>query len=136
MDSTTTTIAPQLNSEAARSRPPSVKDTGESQSLREKRDGSDTNKEEEAGEVVVPQEAGDGEYPQGFRLVAIVIALVLSIFLVALDMVHCSLPCILRLVFFANYGSNSRPSSRPPFLVSPISSTALAMSLGMEPRSS
>lgn len=43
---------------------------------------------------VVPSEdgssgIGQGEYPQGFALGMIIVALVLSIFLVALDMVRC-----------------------------------------------
>uniref|UniRef100_L2GEP0 Efflux pump antibiotic resistance n=1 Tax=Colletotrichum fructicola (strain Nara gc5) TaxID=1213859 RepID=L2GEP0_COLFN len=51
----------------------------------EKKEEAGTGTDEEAGEVQ-PQEPANAEYPSGFALGLIVFALVLSIFLIALDM--------------------------------------------------
>jgi MFS transporter, DHA2 family, glioxin efflux transporter len=53
--------------------------------LREKGDGIE-NSEPEKGQKVSNEEIG--EHPKGFRLAMVVLALVLSVFLVALDMVY------------------------------------------------
>ncbi|PKS08405.1 hypothetical protein jhhlp_005349 [Lomentospora prolificans] len=82
MDSTTTTIAPRPESEAARSAPPSVR--ADADVMEKKHDISDNSSEKV--EEGISEEVDEGDYPQGFRLVAVVVALVLSIFLVALDM--------------------------------------------------
>jgi len=46
-----------------------------------------TNTDVEEGRVTATGEANDVEYPEGFKLFIIVLALVLAVFLVALDMV-------------------------------------------------
>lgn len=51
---------------------------GDVRSTEQKNDGVETSPQEKVAE---------GEYPQGFRLIFIVVALVISMFLVALDMV-------------------------------------------------
>ncbi len=55
-----------------------------------KHDGSGVNTDKEGGQSSEegPQSSTEETYPQGFRLIMVVIALVLSIFLVALDMVR------------------------------------------------
>lgn len=58
----------------------------------EKKEGTGNTADEETGEArpagLVPTAASPGEYPTGARLLFIVVALVLSIFLVSLDMVR------------------------------------------------
>lgn len=58
----------------------------------EKKQGTGNVTDEETGEArpagLVPTEASPGDYPTGARLLFIVVALVLSIFLVSLDMVR------------------------------------------------
>ena len=43
------------------------------------------NSDEEAGEEAEVQSSSSEEYPKGFRLIAIIIALITSVFLVSLD---------------------------------------------------
>lgn len=81
MDSATTTIAPPAGSDADRS---SVR-THDVVSEKRNLDRSDDSSEK--AEETSDESEDLGEYPQGLRLTAVVLALVLSIFLVALDMV-------------------------------------------------
>lgn len=61
----------------------------------EKKEGTGKTTDEETGEArpvgLEPTQTNPGEYPTGARLLFIVIALVLSIFLVSLDMVCLAL---------------------------------------------
>jgi len=85
MESTTTTLAPRPDSEATRSLAPSIQ-VGTDEIILEKRKERDGRSSEDAAEGTT-EEIHDEEYPHGFRLAAVVLALVLSIFLVSLDMV-------------------------------------------------
>lgn len=85
MESTTTTLAPRPDSEATRSLAPSIQ-VGTDEIVLEKRKGGDGRCSEDAAEGSI-EETHDEGYPHGFRLAAVVLALVLSIFLVSLDMV-------------------------------------------------
>lgn len=85
MASTATTIVSPRGSETTLSRSPSIGNNEQVVRAKEgqERTFGDSNPIEEAS----LEEPDDVEYPTGFRLVAVVVALVLSIFLVALDMV-------------------------------------------------
>ena len=91
MTSTTSTLAgpPDANHEKTTSRTPSLRD--ESNKLdNDTTDVESTLAKKEVNEntdVESVLEPSEDEYPQGTRLVFVVVALVLSIFLVALDMV-------------------------------------------------
>lgn len=89
MASTTTTLASPAASEPSLSRSPSIANNEARVSEKE---------EEKSADDEVPQvdessdELDKTEYPKGVRLLAVVLALVLSIFLVALDMVRANPP--------------------------------------------
>ena len=98
MASRATTIVSPPGSEPSLSRAPSIFNSGQIATEKDVRD----HKSGDVTPVVVgdTQELDNAEYPTGFRLVAVVLALVLSIFLVALDMVRhypiLSSPLVLR----------------------------------------
>lgn len=92
MTSPATTIVPPAS--ARTSRAPSLVNSERKVAEKEgheKRTG-DTTADESAPEEGTVQDGDDADYPSGFRLTAVVLALVLSIFLVALDMVRSSQP--------------------------------------------
>lgn len=81
---------------------------------------ADPELREKDDQQVSDSDTPEEDYPTGLRLLCVVLALVLAIFLTSLDFV--SLPLDGR--------SDRRPSSQPPFLASPTNSAAWAMSPG------
>lgn len=85
MASRATTLASPADSEPSLSRTPSI---ANDQGRVSEKDGEAEKTGDRTPEVEAQQEElDDTEYPKGVRLLAVVVALVLSIFLVALDMV-------------------------------------------------
>lgn len=109
----------------------------------EKKDSTDNVTDEETGEArpagTEPTQASPGEYPTGARLVFIVIALILSVFLVSLDMVRLVVmapeKALLQLYTFADR-TLLRQSLPQPYRKSQTNFTALTTSRGTAPPSS
>lgn len=102
-------------------RPESTASTlrGEDAMIEKKEDGGMTDGGETLDGTLESQEEVDpNEYPSGMKMVFIVIALVLSIFLVALDMVGCHPHPLSSMRPYANESYNRlsllRPSPRLP----------------------
>jgi hypothetical protein len=114
MSSTTTTLVVPRDPEATPSQTPSMIADEEALARKlEDVEGGNTTAEEEEPTA----EVDESEYPQGMKMIFVVVALVLSIFLVALDMVCPSSPLATSSSTFREKPALTklaRPSSQPP----------------------
>lgn len=130
----------QSDFEQASTRAPS---TAQDVEYEEKKDSTGSATDDEKGETqpagLESTEASTGEYPTGARLLFIVVALVLSIFLVSLDMVRLAEMATEKTPPIAHTWTDRvslRQSLQQPYRKSRMNSTALTTSRGIAQPSS